>query len=136
MASPTKPRWSSERILASPIYWTIVTDERQFPHVLKDIYHPEKPPPRDWFTDTTAPGITHAFSSSDGGLFCVVCIRGMEEHDPLSVVSLIAHEAVHIWQDVREYLSEEHPSIEFEAYSVQIILQQLLHEYRRQMYGV
>jgi|SRR5690606_37610400 len=136
MASPTKPRWSGERILASPIYWTVVTDERQFPHVLKEVYHPEKPPHVDWFSNSTTPGITHRFASSSGDIFCVVCIRGTDDLDPLAVAALIAHEAVHIWQFIQEYLSEEHPSIEFEAYSVQIILQQLLHEYRRQIYGV
>lgn len=42
---------------------------------------------------------------------------------------LIVHEAVHVWQAVREAMCEEQPSTEFEAYSIQAIAQCLLEDY-------
>lgn len=132
---PTKPRWSTERILAAPIYWTVVTDERQFAPLISELYAPEESPDLRWFAGTDASGITHSYVSSTSGLRSVVCLRNLDDLDPVAVVSLIAHEAMHVWQFVREYLGETTPSHEFEAYSVQIILQQLLGEYRRQVYG-
>lgn len=37
------------------------------------------------------------------------------------IAGLLCHEAVHVWQTVRRVMEEQHPSIEFEAYSVQAI---------------
>lgn len=48
------------------------------------------------------------------------------------VFGLLAHEAVHIWQEIRSHLGEQSPSKEFEAYSVQKICQELFSEYMRQ----
>lgn len=44
-------------------------------------------------------------------------------------VSLIFHEAVHVWQRVREEMGETSPSTEFEAYAIQHIGLQLLMAY-------
>jgi hypothetical protein len=41
------------------------------------------------------------------------------------IAGLLCHEAVHVRQTVRRKMEEQHPSIEFEAYSVQAIFQQL-----------
>lgn len=43
----------------------------------------------------------------------------------VEIAGLICHEATHIWQAVRAAMGEKHPSIEFEAYSVQAIFQDL-----------
>ncbi len=42
------------------------------------------------------------------------------------MVSILAHEAVHVWRHIREKIGETDPSSEFEAYAVQSITQFLL----------
>lgn len=49
---------------------------------------------------------------------------------PLEVVAILAHEAVHIKQDICEYIQEKSLSSEMEAYIVQAILQDLLYAYK------
>lgn len=44
---------------------------------------------------------------------------------------LLIHEAVHVWQDLREAIGEEKPSSEFEAYTVQNITAELFAAYER-----
>ena len=39
---------------------------------------------------------------------------------------MLLHEAVHIWQIVKRRMGEREPSVEFEAYSIQAIAQDLL----------
>lgn len=45
----------------------------------------------------------------------------------LSQQGLVIHESVHIWQEIKKMMRESEPSIEFEAYSIQRIAQDLLH---------
>jgi hypothetical protein len=46
-----------------------------------------------------------------------------------TVVGIMAHEAVHIWQYLCEEIGEDHPSKEFMAYTLQTITQELLKGY-------
>jgi hypothetical protein len=48
-----------------------------------------------------------------------------------SVFGLIAHEAVHVWQKVREEMGEDRPSTEFEAYAIQHIFVHLAAAYAK-----
>ncbi|EZQ10741.1 hypothetical protein [Acinetobacter sp. Ver3] len=43
--------------------------------------------------------------------------------------SLLTHEAMHIWQEIKKRMGEENPSVEFEAYSIQLITQDLFYLY-------
>jgi len=57
-----------------------------------------------------------------------VIVRIAERHDAMSAVAtmaMIAHEAVHVWQEIRKEMGEETPSPEFEAYALQDIILQL-----------
>lgn len=62
-----------------------------------------------------------------GKVCVIVSIRdGSEaEHTQTEVLGLFVHEATHVWQTVRDEMGEKSPSIEFEAYSMQAIFQQL-----------
>ena len=42
---------------------------------------------------------------------------------------MIVHEAAHVWQNIREAMDEESPSHEFEAYSLQWIVHDLIEDY-------
>jgi hypothetical protein len=54
-------------------------------------------------------------------------IRGGK--DQLQVYGLLLHEAVHVWQIVKRRMGEREPSVEFEAYSIQSIAQDLFEMY-------
>ena len=66
------------------------------------------------------------YSNDDEDLNIVVYLpRGNLE--PIFQQSLIMHEAVHIWQQIRIMMAEKEPSLEFEAYSIQRIAEDLLY---------
>lgn len=62
----------------------------------------------------------------EGGRKQIVQLGNTEGIDPIAVVGLLAHESVHVWQAIQNYIGEKEPSREFEAYSIQRILQDLL----------
>ena len=47
------------------------------------------------------------------------------ERSLIEVHGLLLHEAVHIWQRIKQRMNERDPSTEFEAYSIQAIAQNL-----------
>lgn len=61
--------------------------------------------------------------------FAIVQIGDTKGRDLIEVHGLILHEAVHIWQRLKELMGEDSPSIEFEAYSIQAIAQDLFSMY-------
>ena len=61
----------------------------------------------------------------DGGKHCVVQLGACSERTLIMVHGLLLHEAVHIWQRIKKLMGEDEPSIEFEAYSIQRIAQDL-----------
>lgn len=65
----------------------------------------------------------------------IVCLRVSGKHEPSQIAGMLVHEAVHIWQEFRESIGETKPSHEFEAYCVQRIAQNLIHEYGRRLQG-
>ena len=58
---------------------------------------------------------------------CIVCM--CERKDPIENAIYLVHEAVHIWQRYCKEIGEEHPSEEFEAYTIQNITHRLFHAY-------
>ena len=64
-----------------------------------------------------------------GNIKILVCISPTTRHfDYLSLV----HESVHVWQFIKEYIGEQLPGIEQEAYCIEAIVNQLIQEYDRQ----
>jgi len=57
-------------------------------------------------------------------------VRGQVLSYSSALVGLLIHEAVHVWQNVRDLISEDRPSREFEAYSIQSIAQKLIDAYK------
>lgn len=62
--------------------------------------------------------------------FAIVQIGDTSQWDVNIVHALLTHEAVHVWQHIRERMSEDAPSSEFEAYSIQRIAQDLFYMYQ------
>lgn len=57
--------------------------------------------------------------------YAIVQIGDTSERTSVDIHGLLLHEAVHVWQRIRQRMGEKEPSIEFEAYSIQRIAQDL-----------
>lgn len=62
----------------------------------------------------------------DGQLIFLVCMQRSRQRTLTQHYALLVHEAVHIWRAWMSSIGEEHPSEEFEAYSLQAISQGLM----------
>ncbi|MFK3558176.1 hypothetical protein [Pasteurella multocida] len=62
---------------------------------------------------------------------CVVHLDITSNTDNNNFYALLAHEAVHIYQDMIKEMREDEPSPEFEAYSIQNIFLNLLNEFQK-----
>lgn len=61
--------------------------------------------------------------------YAIVQIGDTSARSIVEVFGLLLHEAVHVWQRVRQRMGESNPSTEFEAYSIQRIAQDLFEMY-------
>lgn len=67
---------------------------------------------------------------SNGKVCAIVTIgKHVDGKDSNGVVGLLVHEAVHVWQLIRETIGETAPSSEFEACAIQAISQELIAAY-------
>lgn len=80
-------------------------------------------------TSSTADGNVTFYTNQDGGYAAIVYIRKNNRND-IENYGLIVHEAVHIWQEIKLRMGEESPGVEFEAYSIQAIAQDLFQIWR------
>lgn len=78
------------------------------------------------------PATTHFFYPKDDPVTCVaiVCLGEMGDRDPITVATLLVHEAVHIWQEECEFMGEDKPGKEIESYAIQRISTNLMRAYR------
>ena len=101
------------------------------------------PSEKAWNAEVKRLGANEPYPDSDGRcttlqnketgqLACLVTIsEKMDGRDPMGVIGLIVHEAVHVFQSLREDIGEDRPSEEFEAYSIQNISLNLIDAYAR-----
>jgi len=114
-------------LIESPIYYCLITNEKLFKSELKRLKIPQ-----DFQSVPSGKGAcTHFLNSKQGAEIALVCLMD-KKHDKEQIMSLLAHEAVHIWQRIKEDMGELNPSHEFEAYSIQRISQNLFYEFKRQ----
>ena len=82
-----------------------------------------------WMKTENANATVHTFEHTTGDLMCVVALDISSKPSLDSVIGLLVHEAVHIWQRFKRRIGEDSPSDEFEAYSIQTISQRLIASY-------
>lgn len=73
------------------------------------------------------------FLTNEKGKRCVIVTfkDGIEDElTAIEFVALLAHEAVHVWQELTDAIHESEPSPEFEAYYVQWIIINLMEEFK------
>lgn len=123
----TKSRWIYRSLIESPYYIGLCVSEDQFQSELKKLGVPAQNWP-DWVSRHKG-GATHTFEQKKTGNLCaLICVRSKSK-DPNAIVGVLVHEAVHVWQHIREEIGETDPGKEFEAYSIQIISQRLIAKY-------
>ena len=77
-------------------------------------------------------GLVWPLEMEDGPVWLV----GLGAAVPLgSIPSTLVHESVHVWQGYREYIGEDRPSKEFEAYSVEGIFSELMRQFSESRVG-
>jgi hypothetical protein len=118
-------RWCDKNLFKSPVYYGLCLTERSF---LEEMKRLKVSNPPAWISNEHSDGTTHFFTKADGKLCAVVCLRINKGRNPVEIVGLLAHEGVHIWQEIKDRIGEHSPSKEFEAYSIQWIVQQLVDE--------
>lgn len=110
-------------IFTSPfgdVKYALVLNQKQFKKAMKALGVKDK---GAHFLDRGADAQVTWF---ENGKKQIVQLGNTEGIDPIAVVGLLAHESVHVWQSIQNYIGEDSPSREFEAYSIQRILQDLL----------
>jgi len=98
--------------------------------------------PKDWARDMNAMGgecgdtpfpddigATTGFVTADGGYSIVVTFsRDFLRQSLIERISLVAHEATHVWKEMLAYMGEKSPGEEIEACGVQWITRWLLEQ--------
>ena len=118
-------QWLDRSLVISPYSFGLCRNEKDFQKELKRL----KVPANQWSEWVTegADGTTHFFEKVGGkGLCCIVCIVSRNKAKRDVVIGLLVHEAVHIWQAIKEEMRETKPSKEFEACSIAHISQELI----------
>ena len=120
-----KIEWLDRCLFVSPVYYCLCKTEKEFKKAQKHLKIPKKD--RCDFLLHGSNASTH-FYTKDAESSAVVCIDG-EGYTRSQVSALLLHEAVHIFQEVKEMIGEHSPSKEFEAYAIQAISQRLFERY-------
>ena len=122
-----------DKLIDSPIEYFLCSTEKIFKKMLRKIGLPKKQWP-DFILNAQSNATTHFFSNG-GETIAIVCIRTDRNKDIKQTHALLCHEAVHIWQEIKEDIGEKNPGWELEAYAIQGISQELFYEYERQIGG-
>jgi hypothetical protein len=126
-----KANWLNRNLMVSPVYYTLCTTDAMFRKELLRLNVALDQWPR--FVSTSHAHATCHFFTLKSAITAIVCIPVDPKREGVVVAGLLVHEAVHIWQEIRDHIGEKFPSSEFEAYSIQTIAQMLMTEYARQV---
>lgn len=117
--------WIDRAMMESPYCIGLCQTEAQFRHELKRLKVEQT---TDWIIKGKDANVTEL--ENLGGIKCfLVSIRATKTTQHIEVIGILIHEAVHVWQNIRDDIGEAKPSPEFEAYSIQNIAQKLIDAY-------
>ena len=112
-----KPKWFKTPF--DHLKYTLVRDLEQCKKIKIDKDLISMPP--------GANATTNFLADENGGNIEIIVYLPYADVDLLMQQGLVIHESVHIWQELKTLMGEKEPSIEFEAYSIQRIAQDLLY---------
>jgi len=120
-------KWLNNR-LSFNYYYGLVCTEKEFMKTLKKMGIQDV---GVWLDGAHAR--THHFVSNRGKGCSVVCFNAYDpdniarlKDNPIGICGLMVHEATHIKQDLMRFIGESKPSLEFEAYLMQAISEELI----------
>lgn len=129
--SKTQLTWLNRALLSSPLEYALCISAKQYHRELKRLGVPRKY--RGEFLPTECQAMAHRFESASGAVpFALVTIGHTGKLDGIKIASILMHEAVHIFQYIKEAIGEDEPGMETEAYSIQKIAQNLMYSYADQ----
>ena len=104
-----------------PIHFGFCTNEAAFHKEMKRLDINNNSFVSDGYAATTHSLHNH----KTGENVILVCISkdAIKRHNFVEVVGLIVHECTHVWQYVQAAMNEQCPSSEFEAYTMQALVQ-------------
>ena len=124
--------WQDRSLLSIPFSYCLVITEKAFEREL----HLLNVPPASWpsyVNSKHANATAHFFQKTDDtDECCIVTLKDWKKHTKTAIAGVLVHEAVHIWQETRDRMGERFPSVEFEAYAIQRIAQNLMHSFKEQ----
>lgn len=125
-----KVEWCDRKLVTSPYYYCLVLTEKTYHKELDKLNIPDNI--RSTWLNSGADATAHFFTHGETNRkICIVCLNDTKKVTDVQKVGLLCHEAIHIWQYIREELGEHNPSKEFEAYSIQTIFEELLYAHGR-----
>lgn len=118
-----KPRIRYFNMGAWPVYVGFTASADAFAKEMKRLSVKEP----DRFVNDRANATTH-FLENDGTLTCIITLGATKGRSKEQIAAIVAHEAVHVAQELWRHLGERNPGDEQEAYLVQQITQECLQE--------
>lgn len=116
--------WCGRSLLKSPIRYGLCLSQNDFDIALiKMGMEPER-----WLERGDA-AVTHFYTSTENKVRVIVCIRPKRGAIENTYATLV-HEAVHVWQEIRDYIGEARAGNEQEAYCIEQIAHNLMTAYK------
>ena len=124
--------WLDRSLLTSPYCYALCLSEKAFRVELKRLGVPKRRWP-EFLQTSHAGGTAHFIEKTSSSDFCtIVTMHPSKDRELEQVYGMLVHEAVHIWQAVKENIGESRPGSESEAYAIQSIAQSLMFSYKEQ----
>jgi hypothetical protein len=119
--------WCDRGLIVSPYYFALCLSEEAFQKELRHLKVRKNRWP-EFMDSPSADATTHYFQCGDKHS-AIVCVKAAHKRTAIAVAGILVHEAVHIWQAIKDVIGEHKPSPEFEAYSVQMLSQELFQRF-------
>lgn len=124
------PEYFSRSLMPLPINVVLFTKEKDFKRECKRLGMGDYD-----FVDDHAVACVHTFENmKDHTTVNMVCVdmKKLENKEAHEVIGMLVHEATHLKQRCMQYLGEDEPSKEFEAYSMQHLTEELCKQFFKQ----
>lgn len=123
----------NSELITSPIPLSVCKNKESFFKELRANGIKKKDRPE--FNASGTGATTHFIEMNGRKIAAIICMdeKHKKDYTKGQIVGLIAHEAVHVWQEIKTSIGEHDPSSEFEAYSVQMLTQRIFEAYHKQL---
>ena len=125
-------QWCDRELVKAPFFYALCLDDKSFREELKRLNIKKKDWPayvNNWHSQATCHFLENKNKSE---ISAIICLKNWEDKEDIAVYGLLVHEAAHLWQQVRDLYGEASPSIEFEAYALQNLSQNLFRQFKDQ----